>query len=101
MSKNLTIHGEAMNASLEGTLATEQFLKDNYLFRFNVLNGKVEFVTLPAGEKPVWRILTPKALNSIVIRAKREGICEKATTGMMLAENGDGHRVPVADSSTA
>ena len=50
MSKNLTIHGEAMNASLEGTLATEQFLKDNYRFRFNVLNGKVEFIILPAGE---------------------------------------------------
>ena len=86
MSKNLTIHGEAMNASLEGTLATEQFLKDNYLFRFNVLNGKVEFVTLPAGEKPVWRILTPKALNSIVIRAKREGICEKGSPKTDIVE---------------
>ena len=86
MSKNLTIHGEAMNASLEGTLATEQFLKDNYRFRFNVLNGKVEFVTLPAGEKPVWRILTPKALNSIVIRAKREGICEKGSPKTDIVE---------------
>ena len=35
--------GGAMNASLETTLAIELFLNDNYLFRHNVLNGKVEF----------------------------------------------------------
>ena len=37
------INGEAVDASLETTLAIEQFLNDNYLFRRNVLNGKVEF----------------------------------------------------------
>ena len=86
MSKNLTIHGEAMNASLEGTLAVEQFLKDNYLFRFNVLSGKVEFATLPAEGMPGWRILTTKALNSIIIRAKREQICEKGSPRTDITE---------------
>ena len=54
MSKELTILGEALGASQEKLLAVEQFMKEKYLFRFNVLSGKVEFVTLPAGEKPEW-----------------------------------------------
>ena len=52
MRKELTIHGEALGASQQGTLAVEQFLKDNYLFRFNILSGKVECVTLPSDDKP-------------------------------------------------
>ena len=79
MSKELTIHGEALGASREGTLAVEQFLKDNYLFRFNELSGKVEFLILPTDDKSDWRVLTQKALNSIIIRAKREQICEKGS----------------------
>ncbi|MBP5777721.1 MAG: DUF3874 domain-containing protein, partial [Prevotella sp.] len=55
----------------------QQFLQDNYHFRRNVLNGKVEYVTLP--EESDWRPLTPEALNSIIIRAKREQICEKGS----------------------
>ena len=35
------IHGGAVNAALETTLAIEQFLNECYLFRRNVLNGKV------------------------------------------------------------
>ena len=58
-------------------LAVQQFLQDNYHFRRNVLNGKVEYVTLP--EESDWRPLTPEALNSIIIRAKREQICEKGS----------------------
>ena len=42
--------GESTSASLQGMLVVEQFLQNNYLFRCNVLNGKVEFVTLPAGD---------------------------------------------------
>ena len=65
-------------------LAVQQFLQDNYRFRRNVLNGKVEFSILPEGnddaEKELdWRPLTPEALNSIIIRAKREQICEKGS----------------------
>ena len=74
--ENLNIHGEVLAASQETTLAIELFLQDNYLFRRNMLNGKVEFATLPA-EVPQYRTLTQEALNSIIIRAKREDVCEK------------------------
>ncbi len=83
MSQKLTISGEALTPSLEAALEAELFLQDNYLFRRNVLNGKLEFATLPA-EVPVYRTLTQEALNSIVIRAKREDICEgKPRTDIM------------------
>ena len=86
MRKNLTINGEALGASQEGMLEVEQFLNDNYLFRFNKLSGKVEFVTLPADDKPEWRVLTQKALNSIIIRAKREQVCEKGSPKTDIVE---------------
>ena len=79
MSENLLVNGEAMNTSLEGMLAVEQFLSDRYLFRRNVLNGKVEFAGKPDdGKEPAFRVLTQQALNSIVLKAKRENICEGA-----------------------
>ena len=86
MSKELTIHGEALGASQQGMLAVEQFLKDNYLFRFNELSGKVEFVTLPSDDRSVWRVLTQKALNSIIIHAKRERVCEKGSPKTDIVE---------------
>ena len=43
MNKNSYQNGEAMNAALKATLAVELFLNENYYFRRNVLNGKVEF----------------------------------------------------------
>lgn len=54
MSEKLLVNGEAMNASLEGLLAAEQFLNDHYLFRRNVLSGKVEFAEnyLQKGRNP-------------------------------------------------
>ena len=58
MSKKNLIMGEAMNASLETTLAIELFLNDNYLFRHNVLNGKVEFSANFADDEPDFRLLT-------------------------------------------
>ena len=82
MSMNLLVNGEAMNASLEGLLAAEQFLDDHYLFRRNVLSGKVEFAEKTTGQtsaedaKTVFRQLTELALNSIVLEAKREDVCE-------------------------
>ena len=77
MSKKLTINGEAMNASLVKTLAAEQFLNDKFQFRRNVLNRKVEFAekTLD-GREIAFRPLTQEALNSIILRAKREDISE-------------------------
>jgi len=88
MSQKLTISGEALTPSLEAALEAELFLQDNYLFRRNVLNGKLEFATLPA-EVPVYRTLTQEALNSIVIRAKREDICEGKPKGQLIHNEGD------------
>ena len=83
MSKDLTIQGEALGASHETTLAIEQFLNDNYLFRRNVLNGKVEFTIKPAEN---YRPLTQEALNSIIRRAKKEDICEKGSPKTEIVE---------------
>ena len=83
MSKELTIQGEALGVSRETTLAIEQFLNDNYLFRRNVLNGKVEFLTKPAED---YRPLTQEALNSIIRRAKKENICEKGSPKTEIVE---------------
>ena len=96
MSKELTIQGEALGASRETTLAIEQFLNDNYLFRRNVLNGKVEFLR-PDGSKRAelerltkpaedYRPLTQEALNSIIRRAKKEDICEKGSPKTEIVE---------------
>ena len=37
------VNGKAMNASQENVLVVEQYLTENYFFRRNILNGKVEF----------------------------------------------------------
>lgn len=75
--EKLSINGESLTGSQQNTLAVELFLKENYQFRRNVLNGKVEFVILnpeQADTQPVWRILTPEALNSIIRKAKQENL---------------------------
>ena len=77
MPEEVTLRGEAQGASQTGLLVAEQFLHDNYLFRRNVLNGKVEFVTLPIKGEPQYRELTPEALMSIIIRARKELAAEK------------------------
>lgn len=41
------MNGETLGVSQEGTLVIEQFLMENYRFRRNILNGKVEFAILP------------------------------------------------------
>ena len=95
MSKTTLINGESLSASLETTLAVEQFLKENYLFRRNVLNGKVELATKQASkngenaeeETPDnWRPLTQEALNSIIRRAKKEQVCEKGSPKTEIME---------------
>ena len=92
MSNELTIRGEALGVSRETTLAIEQFLNDNYLFRRNVLNGKVEFLTKPAED---YRPLTQEALNSIIRRAKKENICEKGSPKAEIVEFVHSEDVPV------
>ncbi len=93
MSENLNSHSETLAVSQETALNTELFLQDHYLFRRNMLNGKVEFATLPA-EVPVYRTLTQEALNSIIIRAKREGVCEKGSPKTEIMELIHSEEVP-------
>ena len=84
MNNKPLINGEAVDASLETTLAIEQFLNDNYLFRRNVLSGKVEFL-IKDGEG-VFRPLTPEALNSIIRKAKKEKVYEKGSPKTEIME---------------
>ena len=97
MEKMITTTGEALAASQEATLVIEQFLNENYRFRRNVLNGKVEFAILPketganlsgASDEAelIYRPLTQAALNSIVIRAKREQVMEKGNPKAEITE---------------
>ena len=92
MKEELLIQGKALGALQTGALEAELFLRENYLFRHNVLNGKVEFAVRTAEKHdPLWKPLTQSALNSIVIRAKREQICEKGSpkTDIMEYLNSD------------
>jgi predicted P-loop ATPase len=57
-------------------LIIEQFLNDNYRLRRNMLSGKVEFKSR-AELSAEYRPLTQEALNSIIIRALREGLDEE------------------------
>ena len=45
MEKSVLMAVETPGVSQQGTLATELFLMENYRFRRNILNGKVEFAT--------------------------------------------------------
>ena len=106
---------ETPGVSQQGTLATELFLMENYRFRRNILNGKVEFATLPKAAQTAegntagttgslssgfdeasleFRTLTPAALNSIVIRAKKEQVLEKGSPKTEISEWVDSEEVP-------
>ena len=105
MEKDMTTNGEALADSQEATLVIELFLNENYRFRRNVLNGKVEFAILPketganssgASDEAelIYRPLTQAALNSIVIRAKREQVLEKGSPKAEITEYVQSEEVP-------
>ncbi len=115
MEKSVLKAVETPGASQQGTLAIELFLMENYRFRRNILNGKVEFATLPkavqtAGGNTVglsdslscasdevdleFRTLTPAALNSIIIRAKREEVLEKGSPKSEIKDYVESEEVP-------
>ena len=94
MNKKPFFNGEAMNAALETTLRVEQFLNESYLFRRNVLNGKVEFTT-KSDVDVTWRPLTQEALNSIIRRAQKEHVCEKGSPKTEITEFVHSEDVPV------
>jgi hypothetical protein len=106
---------ETPGASQQGTLAIELFLMENYRFRRNILNGKVEFAILPKAAKTAegntagtsdslsgasdeadleFRTLTQAALNSIVIRAKREEVLEKGSPKSEIKDYVESEEVP-------
>jgi hypothetical protein len=107
MEKNLYLADETPGVSQQGTLAIELFLMENYRFRRNILNGKVEFAILPEAAKTAgglsdgfdeagleFRPLTPAALNSIVIRAKREEVLEKGSPKTEIKDYVESEEVP-------
>jgi predicted P-loop ATPase len=107
MSENCITTSEANNASQEATLAIELFLMTNYRFRRNILNGKVEFAILPKADKSAnglscasneadldYRTLSQAALNSIVIRAKREQVLEKGSPKSEISEYVASEEIP-------
>jgi len=115
MEKSNLLPAEAPGASQEGALVIEQFLMANYRFRRNILNGKVEFAVLPKADNKAegntvgtsdslscasdeagleYRPLTQAALNSIVIRAKREDILEKGSPKTEITEYVQSEEVP-------
>ena len=106
---------ETPGVSQQGTLAIELFLMENYRFRRNILNGKVEFATLPKAAQTAkgntvglsgslscgfdeasleYRTLTPAALNSIIIRAKREEVLEKGSPKSEIKDYVESEEVP-------
>ena len=107
MLENSITTSEANNASQEATLAIELFLMTNYRFRRNILNGKVEFAILPKADKSAnglscasneadldYRTLSHAALNSIVIRAKREQVLEKGSPKSEISEYVASEEIP-------
>ena len=82
MSENLQVSRGASSAPQQGTLTVESFLFENYQFRYNLLNSKVEYVIKSAPDdaiadsSPLWRPLALRDLNSIIIDAKSQDICE-------------------------
>ena len=98
MTPNFLINGETLGASQEGMLATELYLITHYLFRRNVLNGKVEYAVKPAeGQTPLWKPLTQSALNSIIIRAKRECVCESGSPKSDIVEYVNSDEIDIFD----
>lgn len=107
MDSKKTFTGETSEVSQQGTLAIELFLNENYRFRRNMLNGKVEFATLPSSADAAeglsngfdeanleFRTLTVEAQNSIVIRAKREEVLEKGSPKTEISEWVGSEEVP-------
>ena len=74
--KSLVVVEQPQNVQKESVLIIEQFLNYIYRLRRNMLSGKVEFKSR-AELSADYRPLTQEALNSIIIRALREGLDEE------------------------
>ena len=94
--KKDTTAEQAHSAKMMSTLCVESFLNENYGFRRNVLNGKLEFADQKV-QPDVWRPLTQEALNSIILRAKREEVCEEGSPKQDIELYVHSEEVPVFD----
>ena len=116
MENSYLLPVETPGASQDGTLVIELFLLTHYRFRRNILNGKVEFAILPKADNKAegntaeplgslssasddeaeleFRPLTQAALNSIIIRAKREQVLEKGSPKTEITEYVTSEEVP-------
>lgn len=81
--KQLNNESGEMNTTQEDALMIEEFLNENYRFRRNILSGKPEFINISINhEKETdsaetqWKTLDTIAMNSIVRKAKIEGIAK-------------------------
>ena len=97
MSKNLLVKGAAPSVAQKQELAIVVFLNEYYRFRRNVLSGKVEFATFNSadGSTSDFRPLTQQAFNSIVFRAKGEGVFEEGVTKTDFSDYVNSEEVPV------
>lgn len=88
---NFLMSSQVMTEMQEAVFQVEAFLDENYMFRRNELNGKLEALELteasetietpetfspPAGESEgsIWQPVTPQFINGIVRKAKKAGI---------------------------
>ena len=98
MSKELLVKGEVMHASVKKMLNIEEFLLENYQFRQNVLNGKVEYAMKQAdGTLGEFVPLTKKSLNSIILRAKENADEEMGNPQADIKMYVDSDEVPKFD----
>ena len=102
MNQTILVNGETLGDSQEGMLTIELYLTTKYLFRRNVLSGKVEYAVRPAeSQEPQWAILTQQALNSIIICAKRDDIHKKGSPKSDIVEYINSNEIdtfdPIAD----
>jgi predicted P-loop ATPase len=95
MNKTIT-NEKAHSAKMMGALCVESFLNENYHFRRNVLNGKREIEELKVAPG-VFRPLTQEVLNSIILKAKREDVCEDGSPKQDIELYVHSEEVPVYD----
>ena len=61
----------------------EAFLEEGFEFRRNVINGKLE---MRFKDEDVWRALTDEMLNTIVIKAREEGVGGESSPRKVIEE---------------